>query len=246
MSPEAYVEMAETQSAHWWFEARRTILRAQIETLHLPADAHILEVGSGTGANLALLSEFGQVVGLEMNAEAMALARAACPSVCNRVDLCRGRCPEDLPRLHERFDLVCLFDVLEHIEGDVAALAGLRPLLRPGGAILLTVPAYQWMWGPHDVHLHHYRRYDPQSVVRVCSSAGLAVARISFFNTLLFPLALVARAKDRLRGAGDTGARVPRAAVNTLLCRLFALERHLLRWMQLPFGLSLLVLARPA
>lgn len=245
MSPQAYAEMAVAQSEHWWFAARRDILREELRGLGLAPHARILEVGSGTGANLALLSGFGEVVGLEMNAQAVSLARNACtePNVVLRI----GRCPEDLRSLGEgSFDLVCLFDVLEHIEADVAALAALRRLLRPGAAILMTVPAYPWLWGPHDLHLHHHRRYTIRSVEQACSRAGLRVTRWSFFNTLLFPLALAARCHDRIRHGDAGGTRTPPAPLNALLRAVFAFERHLLRLVRLPFGLSLLVLARPA
>lgn len=244
MSPSAYDEMASTQARHWWFCARRAILREQIRALQLPAGARILEVGSGTGANLDLLSEFGHVVGLEMNAGAVAMARRACTR--EDVELHVGRCPDDLDALGPGFDLICLMDVLEHIPQDCETLARLRSLLRPGGTILLTVPAYPWMWGPHDVHLHHHRRYTPRSVERACGSAGLGVARMTFFNTLLFPLALVARGLERLRGTHGTGTRTPGRLANAVLREVFAFERHLLRSVPLPFGLSLLVLARPA
>ena len=244
MSPSAYNEMAATQAQHWWFCARRAILREQILALRLPPRARILEVGSGTGANLDLLSEFGQVVGLEMNPDAVAMARGACTR--ENVELHVGRCPDDLDALGQDFDLICLMDVLEHIPQDCDALARLRTLLRPGGTILITVPAYPWMWGPHDAHLHHHRRYTPNSVARACGSAGLGVARITFFNTLLFPFALVARLLERLRGTPGTGTRTPARLPNAVLREVFAFERHLLRSIPLPFGLSLLVLARPA
>jgi SAM-dependent methyltransferase len=244
MSPGAYDEMAATQSQHWWFCARRAILREQIRALKLPAGARILEVGSGTGANLDLLSEFGHVVGLEMNTAAVAMARRAC--TLEDVELHVGRCPDDLDALAPGFDLICLMDVLEHIPQDCETLTRLRSLLRPGGTVLITVPAYPWMWGPHDVHLHHHRRYTPSSMASACGTAGLGVARITFFNTLLFPLALVSRALDRLRGSPGTATRTPGRLANAMMREVFAFERHLLRSVALPFGLSLLVLARPA
>ena len=95
--------------------------------------------------------------------------------------------------------------------------------------MLITVPAYPWMWGPHDVHLHHQRRYTPRSVASACGSAGLGVARITFFNTLLFPLALVARVLERMRGTPGTATRTPGRLANTVLREVFSFERHLLR-----------------
>jgi len=245
MSPLAYTEMAQAQATHWWYAARREILRAQLRGLELPADAQILEIGSGTGANLELLAEFGNVVALEMTAEAIALAREHCASSTARITMRQGRCPEDLAALSQRFDLICLFDVLEHIEQDTASLAGLALLLKPGGKLMLTVPAYQWMWGPHDVHVHHKRRYSRRSLSAGCDTAGLRVSRMSYFNTLLFPLAVIGRLFERFAGRTTSASQNPPACVNALFTRLFALERHFLARMRLPFGLSLLLLAEP-
>jgi SAM-dependent methyltransferase len=246
MSPDAYLEMARTQESHWWFAARRQILRAQLRLLPMPTNAQILEVGSGTGANVPLLAEFGRVVGLEMSGPAIALAKDACPKARERVQFLHGRCPEDLPRVAGGFDLVCLFDVLEHMEDDHQALAALHPLLRRDGRLLMTVPAYQWMWSPHDEHLHHHRRYVRASLLEACQRAGLEVERISYFNTFLFPLACATRAWEVARGRMSGATRTPHPLLNALLRRVFAFERYLLDAVSLPFGLSLLVVARPA
>ena len=245
MSPEAYTEMAQAQAAHWWYAARRQILRSQVSRLNLPAGADILEIGSGTGANLDLLAEFGDVVALEMKAEAIALAEKRLGGAGRHVTMRQGRCPEDLSSLTQQFDLICLFDVLEHIEQDTVSLARLALLLKPGGKLMLTVPAYQWMWGPHDVHVHHKRRYSKQVLLGRCANAGLSISRISHFNTLLFPLAVLGRMFEKITGKNTQATRLPPGPVNALLRRVFALERHLLPRMQLPFGLSLLLLAQP-
>lgn len=239
MSPGAYAEMAATQELHWWFAARRHILRSQLERLELPPDAEILEVGSGTGANLGMLAEFGRVVGLEMSAGAIALARQRGAGAATML---LGRCPEGLADL-PRFDLVCMFDVLEHIEEDRAALAAAAAHLKPGGRLLVTVPSYQWMWGPHDEHLHHKRRYSRRLLADRCAQAGLAVHRMSHFNTLLFPLAVAGRLYEKARGRSGAAAAVPAAPINSALRCTFAFERHLLSRMHLPFGLSLLAVA---
>lgn len=245
MSPDAYVEMARTQATHWWFVARREILRSQISRLNLPPQADILEIGSGTGANLDLLAGFGKVVGLEMRAEAIALAQLRHSGSAQNISMRQGTCPEDLATLSEKFDLICLFDVLEHIEQDSESLAKLALLLKPGGTLMLTVPAYQWMWGPHDVHLHHKRRYNKRSLSDRCAYAGLSISRMSHFNTVLFPLAVVGRMLEKVTGRNTSAAETPPAPVNALFRALFALERHILTRMRLPFGLSLLLLARP-
>jgi 2-polyprenyl-3-methyl-5-hydroxy-6-metoxy-1,4-benzoquinol methylase len=245
MSPDAYIEMADMQATHWWFVARREILRSQIERLNLPDGADILEVGSGTGANLDLLSRFGNVVALEMAGEAIALAEARCGNTARPITMRQGRCPEDLGAISERFDLICLFDVLEHIEQDEDSLAKLALLLKPDGTLIVTVPAYSWMWSPHDVHLHHKRRYSRRHLSQKCEHAGLAVSRLSHFNTILFPVAVLGRLFERVFRKATVTTATPPAPVNALLARLFALERLCLARMQLPFGLSILLLAKP-
>lgn len=244
MSPEAYEDMARVQDRHWWFAGRRDILRAQLAALRLPADAEILEVGSGTGANLALLAQFGRVTGLEMSAEAISSARARGLEQPGRVTLRHGRCPDDLAGLQQRFDLVCLFDVLEHIENDRAALAALRACLKPGGRMLISVPAYQWLWSAHDESLHHHRRYRLGELTALCGDSGFAITRSSYFNTLLFPLAAAGRLVDRLLGRQQSsGSGMPPAPVNAGLRAVFAFEQHLLGRVPLPFGLSIFVVA---
>ena len=243
MSPDAYIEMAEMQATHWWFAARREILRSQIERLSLPSGADILEVGSGTGANLALLSRFGNVVALEVAPEAIALAQARCVDSARPVTMRQGRCPEDLGAMSERFDLICLFDVLEHIERDADSLAKLALLLKPNGTLMATLPAYSWMWGPHDVRLHHKRRYSRRQLSHKCAQAGLEVSRMSHFNTILFPVAVLGRLLEKVFRKATVTTTTPPAPINTILARLFALERHCLARMQLPFGLSILLLA---
>lgn len=242
MNPSAYDEMAGVQEQHWWYVARREILYGQLRQLQLPRNAEILEVGSGTGANLSLLARFGRVTGLEMEPRAIELARRSLGSR-DDIRLLQGRCPEDLDRLGQRFDLVCLFDVLEHIDQDRLALERLKSLLEPGGRLLLTVPAYQWMWGPHDEHFHHRRRYAKAQLLDACEGAGFSVAQACHFNTLLFPLALAERLREKWSGRRGPATRTPPRALNALLARVFAAERHLLAHGAPPFGLSLLVVA---
>jgi SAM-dependent methyltransferase len=245
VSPDAYGEMAQVQATHWWYVARRAILRSQLRRMDLPAGADILEIGSGTGANLDLLAEFGHVMGLEMAAAAIALAKNRRSGRADEIVMRQGRCPEDLAAISQRFDLICLFDVLEHIEPDEESLAALKCLLKPGGRLMLTVPAYPWMWGPHDEHLHHKRRYTRRTLSRRCERAGLSIESMSHFNTLLFPLAVLDRMLRKVTGTKGSATRTPAAPLNALLTRVFALEQFLLGRLSLPFGLSLFLLAQP-
>jgi SAM-dependent methyltransferase len=238
MSPEAYLELAATETEHWWFRGRRDVLRSVLHRLVLPPRARVLEVGSGTGGNLDMLAELGRVSAIEMDptALAMSLERTG-----GRFEIRAGRCPDEVPFDDRVFDLVCFFDCLEHIPDDVGSLVRMRTLLAPGGSIILTVPAYQWMWSAHDEFHHHRRRYNRVSLIECAHAAGFRVERVTYFNTLLFPLAVAARLSDRLlRRNRSSGLPVPSEALNSMLYQIFKAEAKLLANLALPFGVSLL------
>ncbi len=242
MHPSAYREMAESEGRHWWFTGRRAILGALIGRLPLPRPARVLELGCGTGGNLAMLAGFGSVSALESDAGARAIAAE---KTAGRFDIRAGACPHEIPFAEGSFDLVCLFDVLEHIDDDVAALQAAGALLAPGGHAVVTVPAYRWMWSTHDEFLHHKRRYSAAGLRRAIAAAGLRAGWLTYFNTLLFPLAAALRVKDRVLGAPSaSGTAVPARPINALLHAAFSSESLLVGRVPLPFGVSLLAVLR--
>lgn len=241
MDRAVYERMAKNQAHHWWFAARREILATLISGL--PRPQRILEVGCGTGANLEMLTRFGTVTGLELDDGARAHAKATCPAA----HILPGALPDGLPALDEGpFDLVCMFDVLEHIEDDRAALAALARHVAPQGSLLVTVPAYQWMFGAHDRAHHHHRRYSGRRLEQVARDAGYTVTRKGHFNSLLFPLAGAQRAAAALGLARGPSDEPPPPLVNEVLRWTFALERRLLDSPLCRVGLSAWVLLRHA
>jgi SAM-dependent methyltransferase len=242
MEAEAYADMAAAETRHWWFRGRRRVLDSVIRRLGLPAQARILELGSGTGGNFEMLSRFGAVTAVEMNEVARAMSLRKTEAVR---DVRAGFLPDDLPLGAELYDLVCLFDVLEHVEADEATLRAVRRHLVPGGAAVITVPAFRWLWGPHDKTLHHKRRYERRELRDKILAAGFTIDKLSYANMLLFPAAVAARIADKaLRRPQSSGDALPPGTLNEIFAGIFGFESHLLGWTNLPVGLSLLAVVR--
>lgn len=238
MSPEAYLKMAEVEFVHWWFVGRRAIISSVLATFTSKYDSKILEVGCGTGGNLNLLGEYGAVSAFEMDETAL---KIAIQNSKGQHDLRLGVCPTKIPFDNEKFDIICMFDVLEHIPDDLGTLIKLKELLNAQGKIYITVPAYQWLYGVHDVFLHHKRRYTAGQLIKLARLAGLEPERITYFNTILFPIVSLFRIRDRLlKRSYATGVAIPLGVINFLLKSLFMFECKLLRFFNLPYGVSLL------
>ncbi len=237
-----YDRMAEHDSTHWWYRARRDVLASVIaRKVKLPTAATILEIGCGTGHNLPMLGAFGTVDALEIDDAAAAIAtqRLGKPVSQSPLPALTG-IPEGA------YDMVALLDVLEHIEDDRAALIAIAKRLKPGGTVLLTVPQYPWMWSGHDVANHHFRRYTKATLCKVVADAGLTLDLLTHFNSLLFPLAAADRLLARATGREGSDDALPAAPINALFEKIFGLEQHLVGRVPMSPGVSLLGLIRVA
>lgn len=238
MERQIYDRMAELADVHWWYVARRRILADLIRReVRPPRKARILEIGCGTGHNLEMLAEFGSVDGLEVDSEARSVAEKR-----HGKEIASAPLP-DLEGVKSRYDLIAALDVIEHIDDDSAALAAIAGRLKPGGKLLMTVPAHQWMWSAHDTANHHKRRYSKKGLKALIHASPLKLDRIGYFNSVLFPLAVAARGLGRLTGREDSDDKLPPRPVNALFEKLFEAERYAVGRLPLPPGLSLFAVA---
>ena len=241
MERHVYDRMAEIDRDHWWFVGRRKILTALIEHWRPKAGPlHILEVGCGTGSNIAMLQQFGTVDAIEPDDHARAFA-----SRRTGLEIKGGYLP-NVPLEDGRYDLIVLLDVLEHIPDDKGALCALKPKLAPGGRLMLAVPAMPSLWSGHDVAHHHQRRYTARTLEAVVQAAGYRTLRRTAFNSLLLPAIVGVRWLNRLLGReGGDEDRIPPAPINRLLAGLFGAERHVAVRGLFPAGVSLALVAEP-
>jgi SAM-dependent methyltransferase len=236
---QAYVAVhIEEDRQHWWFRGRLHVLLAVLRASLPRRRLRLLELGCGTGNVLRALAEFGDAVGMEHDQRLIAAARA------DGLDVRYGTIPDDLVVPKGWADVVLLLDVLEHLDDEAAALATARRALTAGGTLVITVPAFAWLWSAHDLALGHRRRYTAGQLRGVVERAAFAVTRVTYFSTLLFPGVALIRWFKRDHDARAHDLWRPPAPLNALLARCFAAERHLVPRFRLPVGSSLLLIAR--
>ena len=235
MEEHLYQQFYEIENNHWWFAARRKILIAYLlHRIDTSQRLKLLDIGCGTGAILAEALQYFDAYGLDASAQAV--------KFCQR----RGLSKLFVGNLDEypggkRFDIITLLDVIEHIDDDLGVLKQAYGRLNNNGHILITVPAYQWLWSSHDVVNHHKRRYTRQQLSAVVANAGLHVDHATYFNTLLFPVALLRRVFARAANKQQADDfQIPSGPVNAALRGIFRLEQSVVPYATIPFGLSVL------
>jgi len=233
----------QAEANHFWYHGfRRYLLPVFAAAVAGHTHARILDVGCGTGANLALLAPHGAVFGLDMNERGLTLARDV------GRPLLRGDSAR-LPFPDGTFDLVTSFDMMQCIPTDLEAVREMARVLKPGGAVVMSMAALEILHGDHSEVWQEYRRYDRASARALAEQAGLRVERVTFMFAVLFPLLLVSRGAQRLTRRfrevrDDTDITIPPAPVNGLLSTLLRAEAALSRRVGMPVGSSLLVVAR--
>ena len=232
------------EETYWWHVGRRYIIREFLKQYLGPQGSlDILDVGCGTGRNLELLAQFGDAVGVEPEGPGL----DQCRSRGLGPDVVKAGFADAIPYPDESFDLVTAFDVLEHLDDDRAGLAEIRRVLRPAGHLLLTVPAYRFLWSIHDESLGHRRRYVASEVHSLLNTSGFVAIRrsyaISFALPAIFGFRIAQGLSPNVAGHGASYVEVP-PLTNRLLTGLLKVESRLLGAMDLPFGASIIALAR--
>jgi ubiquinone/menaquinone biosynthesis C-methylase UbiE len=243
MHEHEYAEMYGLENSYWWFVARRILAQEILagETNGRGA-ARILDVGCGTGANLRAFAREGMTVGIDDSADALAFCRTR---GIERLALSQV---ETLPFGEDSFDVVTALDILEHTDDDLAALREIQRVCSKEGLLLVTVPAYGFLWSEHDEALKHRRRYTSHELRNKLTLTGFDVVRASYFiTTLFFPILAFRVWQGLFKNSTHpkTSHYVPPNWINSSLIALLGLERRLFRRMNLPFGVSIVALARP-
>ena len=239
MNLETFAVEAAVQRDHWWFVGRRRLLEGLLRELNPGSHWRILEVGSGTGANLPVLAGLGvrQVVGCDMSADALRYSREQ-----NGLSFAQADAAA-LPFASNSFDTVVAADVIEHVDDDGAALREFARVLKPGGHLVLMVPAFQSLWGPQDIVAHHRRRYRRAALVRAVTGARLRVAKSFYFNYLLFvPIWVARKLLLALRVKVESENAINTVAVNRLLTKIFLSDVGTAARLRVPFGVSVCVI----
>jgi len=242
MMEHTYPILFRVEQSHWWHIGRRQIIASFVEDICRRVTdrrPRILDVGCGTGANLLMLSQYGDAEGVDVSEDALAFCRE------RGLENVKLGAAEELPYDDGTFDLVTALDVVEHLDDDVAGLREMRRVLRPGGRVLLFVPTFMFLWGLQDDVSHHRRRYRLPELQRVLEQAGFQIERTTYANITFFMPILAMRKLMRLMGIkaeSENNINVP--ALNGVLARLLGAESFVLRYMNIPFGVSGLCVAR--
>jgi len=234
--------MAEFEKKYWWFLGRQKIIVSVLEKEIGPnSNCKILDIGCGTGGTTLSLNQFGSTYGIDSSFSAL--------KYCNQRGLEKvvKSSSYELPFSSNSFDLVTILDVLEHIKNDLKVLKEVKRVLKKDGTILITVPAYQFLWSEHDLAVSHYRRYNSKTLSSIINQSGFKVVRISYFVSFLFPLLAVYRIASKLKKSKSNPKshliQLP-TSINILLQKILHLENWILDKTNLPFGLSIVCVAK--
>lgn len=233
-----YLNMVEMERNHWWYKGRREIITNILKS-YLRPNMQILDAGCGAGGMMECLSKYGQVTGIDVSKEMVEHCRniglsATCDSILK------------LPFQDHFFDLVLCLDVLEHLPDEMTALEELKRVIKPEGVLVLSVPAFSWLWSDHDNLNNHYRRYNAGELVEIIKKSNLSLKRSTYFNAFLLPLIWLVRKFGRriFDYQQRTDFEMGSGMLNNLFYNILRLEQFVLSYLNLPVGVSQIVIAK--
>ena len=235
--------MHDIEQSYWWFVGKQYLVKTVLKRLSIKSvkKAPILDIGCGTGIILKILERFGPAYGVELSWEAIRFLRRRDLNLIARSDA--NQC---LPFKNDTFSTIICLDVLEHLENDFKLLKEMFRVCKPGGHVVVTVPAFEILWSPHDVALHHKRRYTKRNMLRMICQLNWKVVKCSYYNTIFFlPILAIRKLKtflsDNKQVRSDFFLKLP-GWLNRALSSLFISEIYCLRHLNMPFGVSLLLI----
>ncbi|MBK7392226.1 MAG: class I SAM-dependent methyltransferase [Chloracidobacterium sp.] len=243
MQQHTYAIMDEVEGSHWWFVGRRAILESFLKPICSSlitrnSSLRILDVGCGTGANIEMLSQYGESEGVDVSDDAL--------EFCRRKGLkVQKGLAETLPYADESFELTTALDVVEHLDDDIAGLKEMFRVTKRGGYSLIFVPAFMWLWGVQDDISNHRIRYTKRQIVERLETAGYTVERATYANWTFFAPILAGRTIMKLTGIKpESENNITISGLNGPLGKLFGAERFWLKHFNFPLGVSIVVVAR--
>jgi len=241
MNTEMYRIFFEIQKKHWWFTTKKKIVLETIGRYTKISKGHlILDIGCGSGLMLNSLEKLATTSGMDMSDEAISFSHEIFSGTIQK-----GSLPSDVPYPNNQFDLITALDVIEHIDDDQASLKKIRDLLKENGKCIITVPAYMCLWSHFDELNEHKRRYTKMELLEKLKLAGFSIEKLSYYNTILFPIVYIVRKlNNALNRNGSSEIEMPNSTVNTLLKSVFGIEKYILRYCNMPFGVSLIAVVK--
>ncbi len=236
----SYEVEAKVQSYHWWFVVRRKLLRLILTSLDLQQGCLAVDIGCGAGSNLTVLESAGfNVIGLDRSFYALSLAKKE-----QKLPLLNGDV-NNLPIRFRSVGLIVAMDILEHLDNDTSGIRIFHETLKEDGTLILTVPAFKFLWGIQDEVTGHKRRYSRQEIVSKLQEAGFEITKSSYFNFFLFFPILIMRRMIYLFGLKiESENEVNFSLINLLFKTIFSFEAHILKYLSFPFGVSILCIAK--
>ncbi len=238
MELEEYRKLVKMQDEHWWFLGRKKIIKKILDSIGV-YNVRILDIGGGMGGNVNILKNYGEVTVIDKETVAIEQLKNI-----KSINILEGYFPDDFKNIELDYKLVTMFDVLEHLRDDKYVLKFLYRKLPTQSTLVITVPAYQFMFSKHDENCHHYRRYTLSKLKECLEGSGFELIYVSYFNSLLFPLALISRFVTKIRGKTTTLELEPNKNINKVLLNLFSIESKLIPKLSLLFGLSIIAVCK--